>query len=809
MADNVIKAVFASGRRVKTAPLWRYDHGIRLLPIGLELPEHYEMHFSNSKTGEAKTVLADSAGAVIPAEYLIPGTEVYAWIYLVGDSYGRTKAEIIIPVDLKAQPTDQEPTPEQESALETAIQTLNTMIGDIQGQIDAALEDAKESGEFDGPPGPMPDMSAYRTAEEQNSIDAAQTNEIASVKNALSGSIQLPKWEKGSFDTTTGANYNAATAYIRSQSKIGFSTGHYKIQAADGYVFLLFAWDVNGNYIGSRKADGSFNKVTSNYGMLQEYDTSAYSNYVFKVALRRDPSSADIAASEGTNLSVEINLSAGIGSVATPEMFGAVGDGATDDTAALQAALDTRLPVRLEQGKTYIVTALTGYHGMVIDGNGATLKRPNLKASPYNWTDEKIKWNRFFSLLDNIGENTQDRQCVFKNIVFDGSAFEMWSESDQYKYEQASFIALAGYPNHTVSVVVDGCTFLDNFASAISASVYTDLKISNTTCKNCFKGLVTFVGYGSKLLVNNVEVKNDYVTFESINTEINFNDIATDPPSFIEINNAYVERNLKLGSVPLGGSVVVNNLVARKLHGMALLTGDSLLISNSTFQLDNDSEDAFLIYTAQGASLEKRNHVISFVNCSFLGNADNRGCLGYSGVGAGTMNVIFENCSFNGLHKALSVSNTVDGRRVWFKNCVFRNISGAIVAPRGSNTTFALASIAFSACYVAIDGYLVQHTGYTTVPRIKFDHNEVKQSAGLYLYGLRVNTIAFDGDIWDGGFAVRYYRSSGNYPNVFGERWRVLAEAPTGTQAFGGVDKAIDTTTGTQYAFTGGAWVEQ
>lgn len=153
MADNVIKAVFASGRRVKTPPLWRYDHGIRLQIVGLELPENYEMHFSNSKTGEAKTVLADSSGAVIPAEYLIPGSEVYAWAYLVGDSYGRTKAEIIIPVDPKAQPTDQEPTPEQQSVLEQAIDALNSAAGDIQGQIDDALEAAKESGEFDGPAG--------------------------------------------------------------------------------------------------------------------------------------------------------------------------------------------------------------------------------------------------------------------------------------------------------------------------------------------------------------------------------------------------------------------------------------------------------------------------------------------------------------------------------------------------------------------------------------------------------------------------------------------------------------------------------
>lgn len=153
MADNVIKAVFASGRRVKTAPLWRYDHGIRLQPIGLKLPDTYEMHFSNSKTGEATTVLADASGAVIPAEYLIPGTEVYAWIYLVGDTYGRTRAEIIIPVDAKARPTDQEPTPEQESVLEQAIDALNDAVDGIPEQINTALAAAKASGEFDGEDG--------------------------------------------------------------------------------------------------------------------------------------------------------------------------------------------------------------------------------------------------------------------------------------------------------------------------------------------------------------------------------------------------------------------------------------------------------------------------------------------------------------------------------------------------------------------------------------------------------------------------------------------------------------------------------
>ena len=65
----------------------------------------------------------------------------------------------------------------------------------------------------------------------------------------------------------------------------------------------------------------------------------------------------------------------------TPEMFGAVGDGLTDDTAAIQNAIDSNKPVMFSE-KTYLVTASgTGSHdtillknNTVIKGNGATLK---------------------------------------------------------------------------------------------------------------------------------------------------------------------------------------------------------------------------------------------------------------------------------------------------------------------------------------------------------------------------------------------------------------------------------------------------
>ena len=68
----------------------------------------------------------------------------------------------------------------------------------------------------------------------------------------------------------------------------------------------------------------------------------------------------------------------------TPEAFGAVGDGVTNDTAALQAALDTLQEVRGSPGKTYLVRRVAGTRyclrwqtGMRWVGGGSTIKLAN------------------------------------------------------------------------------------------------------------------------------------------------------------------------------------------------------------------------------------------------------------------------------------------------------------------------------------------------------------------------------------------------------------------------------------------------
>ena len=58
----------------------------------------------------------------------------------------------------------------------------------------------------------------------------------------------------------------------------------------------------------------------------------------------------------------------------TPEMFGAVGDGSTDDTAAFQAAFDTHKLILLQSGTTYAVSNLTVDYGRITGGNESVLR---------------------------------------------------------------------------------------------------------------------------------------------------------------------------------------------------------------------------------------------------------------------------------------------------------------------------------------------------------------------------------------------------------------------------------------------------
>lgn len=146
MNNNVTLAVFGAYREVKTRALWQYDYGQILRFTGLDLPDAYEVHFANSRTGSATTQIGNADGVVIPDIYLTTGQPVYAWLYLhTGADDGETEYAVTIPVNPRARPTDQPPTPVQQDAITQAIAVLNVAITQAGESADAAEQSATEA----------------------------------------------------------------------------------------------------------------------------------------------------------------------------------------------------------------------------------------------------------------------------------------------------------------------------------------------------------------------------------------------------------------------------------------------------------------------------------------------------------------------------------------------------------------------------------------------------------------------------------------------------------------------------------------
>lgn len=143
---NAVNAIVVPNGKSTTRPLYQWDYGQRLILLGYELPETYEVHFSNTEDGTATIQIGDSSGVDIPDTYLTTGSDVWAWLYLhTGSADGETKATIRIPVRKRAQPTGGSPTPAQQDTITQAIALLNTAVEETSADAESAHADAERA----------------------------------------------------------------------------------------------------------------------------------------------------------------------------------------------------------------------------------------------------------------------------------------------------------------------------------------------------------------------------------------------------------------------------------------------------------------------------------------------------------------------------------------------------------------------------------------------------------------------------------------------------------------------------------------
>lgn len=235
---NVLTVKFGTSHTVTADALWQYDYGQILKMTGVELPLAYEVHFAKYGDAASVTQIGDADGVDIPDSLLQTPGEILAWLYLhEGESDGETLFQITIPVQLRAEPTNDEPTPVQQDAITEAIAALNTAVTTSGASATSAAADAlkaegyavgKQNGEA------VSSGTYYRNNAEYYADQASSSATTASTKaGEASGSASAASGSA----TSAAADALVAEGYaVGSQNGTDVSSGEYYQNNAKYYA---------------------------------------------------------------------------------------------------------------------------------------------------------------------------------------------------------------------------------------------------------------------------------------------------------------------------------------------------------------------------------------------------------------------------------------------------------------------------------------------------------------------------------------------------------------------------------------------
>lgn len=131
--SNIIIADFSESADIKTEAMYQYDFGQILKIEGVTLPNSYEVHFCNRLTGGALVMIGGPDGVEIPDELFTTGLEIYAWTFVMdGEDSGKTILKATIPIIKRAMPTEEQPTPHQQSVINQLIGLMEESVDEVE-----------------------------------------------------------------------------------------------------------------------------------------------------------------------------------------------------------------------------------------------------------------------------------------------------------------------------------------------------------------------------------------------------------------------------------------------------------------------------------------------------------------------------------------------------------------------------------------------------------------------------------------------------------------------------------------------------
>ena len=224
LKQNIIYLYFKGKHLITSKSQYQYNHGQYLYFADLNLPQAFEVHFSNKDRGESKTQIGSNKLVEIPDEYFWSGAlEIYAWVYLhSGTDDGETIYEVKIPLIKRAKPTDEEPLPVQQSAIDKAIAELNNAVDITNENADKTNADKTQVAtikeevvslkeEIDSTASAV-SQDAQSARESANASEQSAQNSAESERKALDYSDEAKSYAQSALESKNTASQKAQVA---------------------------------------------------------------------------------------------------------------------------------------------------------------------------------------------------------------------------------------------------------------------------------------------------------------------------------------------------------------------------------------------------------------------------------------------------------------------------------------------------------------------------------------------------------------------------------------------------------------------
>ena len=230
---KIIRGVVSNGRYTVTASIVKEDYGLYLKIEGVELPSTYEVDFSNSENnGTSVTMIGNSDGVLIPHQFIDTGKDVFAFLYHVGEDFGRTVYKFRIPNKVRPDRTNEQPTPEEQSTIDQVIASLNDAV-DRAEDAEQAIEDMSVSAETlaEGESATVTKTESEGVVHLEFGIPKGQTGDTPTIKASKTGKTtsiyvdgsKVAQIEDGT-DGTNGDDGYSPTANVSKSGKVATIT---------------------------------------------------------------------------------------------------------------------------------------------------------------------------------------------------------------------------------------------------------------------------------------------------------------------------------------------------------------------------------------------------------------------------------------------------------------------------------------------------------------------------------------------------------------------------------------------------------